>query len=52
VKFLKSHRLGWCGHVERMQNKKMLRDNATAAMEGTKNKEDRVNDGEMRLKKI
>jgi len=30
----------------------MLRHTATAAMEETRNKEDHVKDGEMRLKKI
>jgi hypothetical protein len=52
VKFIKSLRLGWYGHVERMQNERMLRQIATAAMEGTMKKEDHVKDGEMRLKKI
>jgi hypothetical protein len=35
-----------------MQNKRMLRHIATASMEGTRNKEDHVKDGEMRLNKI
>ena len=52
VKFIKSLRLGLYGHVDRTQNRRMLRQTATAAMEGTRRKEDHVKDGEMRLKKI
>jgi hypothetical protein len=42
--FIKFLRPGWYGNVERMQNKIMLRQTTTAAMEGTRKKEDHVKD--------
>jgi len=35
VKFIKSVRLGWYGHLERMQNRGMPKQIPTAAVEGT-----------------
>jgi hypothetical protein len=52
VKFIKSLRLGWYGHVARMRNKRMLKQNATAAKEETRNKVDHVKDGEMMLTNV
>jgi hypothetical protein len=36
VKFIKSHRLGWYGRVERVQSQRMPKQIATATMEGTR----------------
>ena len=38
VKCIKSLRLIWCGHVERMQNQRMPKQIAVARMEGAKNR--------------
>jgi hypothetical protein len=36
VKFIKSSRIRWYGHVERMQNKRLPKQIAVATIEGTK----------------
>jgi hypothetical protein len=36
VKFIKSLRLRWCGHIERMNNKRMLKKIMKTKMEGTR----------------
>jgi hypothetical protein len=36
VKFIKSSRIRWYGHVERMQNQRMPKQIATATIEGTR----------------
>jgi hypothetical protein len=39
VKFIKSSRIRWYGHVERMQNQRMPKQIAAATIEGTKERE-------------
>jgi hypothetical protein len=36
VKFIKSLRLRWCGHIERMNNERMSKKVMTTKMEGTR----------------
>jgi hypothetical protein len=36
VKFIKSLRLRWCGHIERMKNERMPKKIMTTKMEGTR----------------
>jgi hypothetical protein len=38
VKFIKSLRLRWCGHVERMRNQRMPKQIITDTVEGTRNR--------------
>jgi hypothetical protein len=38
VKFIKSLKLRWCGHIERMNNERMPKKVMTTKMEGTRKK--------------
>jgi len=41
VRFIKSVRLGWYGHIERMQNRRMLKKIVTAKVEVTQKRDRR-----------
>jgi hypothetical protein len=45
VKFIKSFRIRWYGHVERMQNQRMVKQIAAATIEGTRKDKDHAKDG-------
>jgi hypothetical protein len=45
VKFIKSLRVRWCGHIERMNNERMPKTIMITKMEGTRKEEDHVKDG-------
>jgi hypothetical protein len=51
VKFIKSLRLIWYGHVEIMYKQIMPKQMATSTMEGQRKEEDHVKDGETKLKR-
>jgi hypothetical protein len=51
VKFIKSFRIRWYGHVERMQNQRMSKQIAAATMEGKRKRGRPRKNGRTRLKR-
>jgi hypothetical protein len=51
VKFIKSSRIRWYGHAERIQNQRMVKQIAAATIEGTRKENDHAKDGRTRLKR-
>jgi hypothetical protein len=50
VKFIKSSKIRWYGHIERIQNQRMPKQIAATAIEGSMKEEDHAKDGRTRLK--